>query len=121
VDESYFGPRRVRGRRGRGSGRKVAVIGLLKRKGKVFSSPIMNCSKAELIAVIRGQVLPGESTIDTDGWRAYDGLVMEGYKARLTFFMVVRTTCPRMLWTSITPCHGSHWRISGDDSSLEAE
>ena len=68
VDESYFGPRRVRGRRGRGSGRKVAVIGLLKRKGKVFCSPIMNCSKAELIGVIRGQVLPCESTIYTDGW-----------------------------------------------------
>ena len=58
VDESYFGPRRVRGRRGRGSGRKVAVIGLLKRKGKVLCSPVMNCSKAELIEVIRGQVLP---------------------------------------------------------------
>ena len=70
VDESYFGPRRVRGCRGRGSGRKVAVIGLLKRKGKVFCSPIMNCSKAELIEVIRGQVLPRKSTIYTDGWRA---------------------------------------------------
>jgi transposase len=80
VDESYFGPRRVRGRRGRGSGRKVAVIGLLKRKGKVFCSPVMNCSKAELIEVIRGQVLPRKSTIYTDGWRAYDGLVLEGYK-----------------------------------------
>jgi transposase len=40
----------------------------------------MNCSKAELIEVIRGQVLPRKSTIYTDGWRAYDGLVMEGYK-----------------------------------------
>ena len=70
VDESYFGPRRVRGRRGRGSGRKVAVIGLLKRRGKVFCSPVMNCSKAELIEVIRGQVLPRKSTIYTDGWRA---------------------------------------------------
>ena len=80
VDESYFGPRRVRGRRGRGSGRKVAVIGLLKRKGKVFCSPVMNCSKAELIEVIRGQVLPRKSTIYTEGWRAYDGLVLEGYK-----------------------------------------
>jgi transposase len=76
VDESYFGPRRVRGRRGRGSGRKVAVIGLLKRKGKVFCSPVMNCSKAELIEVIRGQVLPCKSTSYTDGWRAYDGLVI---------------------------------------------
>jgi transposase-like protein len=40
----------------------------------------MNCSKAELIEVIRGQVLPRKSTIYTEGWRAYDGLVMEGYK-----------------------------------------
>jgi transposase len=39
----------------------------------------MNCSKAELIEVIRGQVLPRKSTIYTDGWRAYDGLVMEGH------------------------------------------
>ena len=34
----------------------------------------------ELIEVIRGQVLPRKSTIYTDGWRAYDGLVLEGYK-----------------------------------------
>ena len=80
VDESYFGPRRVRGLRGRGAGRKIPVIGLLKRGGKVFCSPVMNCSKAELMGVIRGQVLQNESTIYTDGWRAYDGLVTEGYK-----------------------------------------
>lgn len=29
ADESYFGPRRVRGRRGRGAGRKVIVFGLI--------------------------------------------------------------------------------------------
>ncbi len=40
----------------------------------------MNCSKAELIEVIRDQVLFRKSTIYTDGWRAYDGLVLEGYK-----------------------------------------
>lgn len=80
VDESYFGPRRVRGLRGRGAGRKIPVIGLLKRGGKVFCSPVMNCSKAELMGVIRGQVLQDQSTIYTDGWRAYDGLVTEGYK-----------------------------------------
>ena len=80
VDESYFGPRRIRGLRGRGAGRKVAVIGLLKRKGKVFCSPVMDCSKAELMGVIRGRVLPRKSTIYTDGWHAYDGLLLEGYK-----------------------------------------
>jgi len=31
VDESYFGPRRVRGRRGRGALGKTIVFGLLKR------------------------------------------------------------------------------------------
>jgi Transposase and inactivated derivatives len=58
----------------------VAVIGLLKRGGKVFCSPVMDCSKAELMGVIKGQVIPAGSTIYTDGWRAYDGLVLEGYK-----------------------------------------
>ena len=29
ADESYFGPRRVRGLRGRGAGRKTVVFGLL--------------------------------------------------------------------------------------------
>lgn len=80
VDESYFGPRRVRGLRGRGASGKVPVIGLLKRKGKVFCYPLMDCSKAELMRVIRGQVIRRRSTIYTDGWRAYDGLVLEGYK-----------------------------------------
>lgn len=80
IDESYFGPRRIRGLRGRRAGRKVAVIGLLKRGGKVFCSPVMNCSKAELMGVIRGKVVAEGSTIYTDGWRAYDGLVTEGYR-----------------------------------------
>ena len=48
VDESYFGPRRVRGKRGRGASGKTPVIGLLKRGGKVFTSVVQNCSKAEL-------------------------------------------------------------------------
>ena len=36
VDASYFGPRRVRGKRGRGASGKVPVIGLLKRGECVF-------------------------------------------------------------------------------------
>jgi transposase-like protein len=40
VDESYFGPQRVRGRRGRGAGRKIIVLGLLKREGRVFTQII---------------------------------------------------------------------------------
>ena len=79
VDESYFGARRVRGRRGRGASGKTPVIGLLKRGGKVFTAIVENCSKQELMPVVRGQVL-SESTVYTDGWKSYDGLVLGGYK-----------------------------------------
>ena len=79
VDESYFGPRRVRGRRGRGASGKTPVIGLLKRADRVFVKVVPNCSRQELLPIIKGQVL-GEATVYTDGWKAYDGLVRDGYK-----------------------------------------
>ena len=37
VDESYFGARRVRGKRDRGAKGKIPVIGPLKRGGKVYT------------------------------------------------------------------------------------
>jgi len=79
IDESYFGPRRVRGRRGRGADRKIPVIGRLKRAGKVFTQIVPNCSKTELLRVVHGQV-KGNATSHTDGWNAYDGLVLDGFK-----------------------------------------
>ena len=79
IDESYFGARRVRGKRGRGALGKVPVVGLLKRNGKVFTQIIENCKRSELMPVIKGKVLE-ESTIYTDGWKSYDGLVLNGYK-----------------------------------------
>ena len=79
IDESYFGPRRVRGKRGRGAGGKTPVIGLLKRGGKVFTEIVENCSKQALMPIIKGQVL-SEATVYTDGWKCYDGLVLGGYK-----------------------------------------
>ena len=79
VDESYFGARRVRGKRGRGAKGKVPVIGLLKRDGKVYTKVVSRCTKAELMPVIKGKVLE-ESTVYTDGWSSYDSLVLNGYK-----------------------------------------
>lgn len=79
VDESYFGARRVRGKRGRGAAGKTPVFGLLKREGKVFVSIVKNCSKEELMPIIEGKILEG-STIYTDGWKAYDGLILNGYE-----------------------------------------
>ena len=82
VDESYFGPRRVRGKRGRGAGNKTPVFGLLKRNGKVYTEIVPDCKKATLQAIIRGRVAP-ESVIHSDGWRGYDGLVDVGYAKHL--------------------------------------
>ena len=78
VDESYFGARRVRGKRGRGAAGKTPVFGLLKRGGKVFVTVVASCSKAALMPIIEGKVLEG-STIYSDGWKAYDGLILNGY------------------------------------------
>lgn len=78
LDESYFGARRVRGKRGRGAAGKTPVFGVLKRKEQVFLTVVKVCSKAELMPIIKGQILE-QSTIYTDGWRAYDGLILNGY------------------------------------------
>jgi transposase-like protein len=79
ADESYFGARRVRGKRGRGAKGKVPVFGLLKRNGKVYTKIVKKCGKAELMPIIKGKILE-ESTVYTDGWKSYDGLVLNGYK-----------------------------------------
>ncbi|MDP2625075.1 MAG: IS1595 family transposase [Candidatus Peregrinibacteria bacterium] len=78
IDESYFGARRVRGKRGRGAAGKTPVFGILKREGKVFVAIVKNCSKAELMPIIQGKILEG-STIHSDGWKSYDGLILNGY------------------------------------------
>ena len=78
LDESYFGARRVRGKKDVEKWGKTPVSGLLKRKGKVFVTVVPNCSREELMPIIQGKILEG-STIHTDGWKAYDGLILNGY------------------------------------------
>jgi transposase-like protein len=82
VDESYFGPRRVKGRRGRGAFGKTAVFGVFKRNGHVYTEIVSDCRKATLQAIIRGRVELG-SVIYSDGWRGYNGLVDVGYGKHL--------------------------------------
>jgi transposase-like protein len=79
VDESYFGAKRVRGKRGRGAAGKIPVFGILQRKGKVYTEIVPDCAQATLQAIIRGKVSP-DSVIHSDGWRGYNGLVDIGYK-----------------------------------------
>lgn len=78
LDESYFGAKRIRGKRGLGAAGKTPVFGLLKRKGNVHVEVVENCSKDQLMPIIQGKILEG-STIHTDGWKAYDGLILNGY------------------------------------------
>lgn len=78
IDESYFGPRRQRGKRGRGARKKVVVLGLRKRNGKVFAEIVPDASQQELLPIIRRTVKSG-SDIYTDGWRSYDALAVYGY------------------------------------------
>jgi transposase len=79
VDESYFGARRVKGKRGRGALGKVKVFGMKKRGDKVYTQIVKNCSASELVPIIK-RLAPDDSTIYSDEWKAYDGLVNAGYK-----------------------------------------
>ena len=82
VDESFFGARRVRGKRARGAYGKTIVFGIFKRNGSVYTEIVPNCSKATLQRVIRGKVSL-DSVIYSDGWRGYNGLVDVGYGKHL--------------------------------------
>ena len=78
ADESYFGGHR-KGIRGCGAAGKVPVFGLLKRRGKVYTCPVSSVSRATLRAVIRQRV-PRGTTIYSDEFAGYDGLITQGYR-----------------------------------------
>lgn len=79
VDESYFGRRRIRGKRGRGAGGKTIVFGIFKRNGRVYTQIVPDAKRATLRAVIRGRIALA-SVVHSDGWIGYDGLVDLGYR-----------------------------------------
>ena len=78
LDESYFGPRRVRGKRDRGAGGKTIVFGLFKRGGQMYTEIVPDCSKKTLQAIMRSKI-DAAAMVNTDGWRGYDGLVDVGF------------------------------------------
>gem|GEM_PF-1742585 len=63
---------------GRGAAGKTPVFGLLKRGEKVFVTIVPDCSRETLLSIIQEKILE-KSTSYTDGRRAYDGLVLNGY------------------------------------------
>jgi len=87
LDESYFGGMKKklyaqdRRKRGRGAENKVPVFGIKKRSdGRVYTQIIKNASKQELLPIIRRLIKKNKTTIFTDKWKSYDGLVLDGYK-----------------------------------------
>jgi transposase len=80
IDESYFGSRHRGDKRGRSTERKIPVVGLLKRKGLVYTEIIPDASKSSLMPIIQGLIVKSKSNIYTDKWKSYDGLVFKGYK-----------------------------------------
>ncbi|PJE62928.1 IS1595 family transposase [Candidatus Roizmanbacteria bacterium CG10_big_fil_rev_8_21_14_0_10_39_6] len=78
LDESYFGPTRVKGKRGRGAGGKTIVFGMLKRKGQVYLKVIDRATKEVVLPVILRKITPG-ADIYTDKWKSYDALALYGY------------------------------------------
>ena len=82
ADESYFGGQR-KGKRGRGASGKVAVFGLLKRGGKVYTVIIPDAKTKTLVPIIEESVVP-DSVVYTDTFRSYDALdVSDFYHMRI--------------------------------------
>ncbi len=79
IDESYFGAKRVKGKRGRGASGKTIVFGIFQRNGKVYTEIVSDARRKTLQDIIRGRV-DLETVIHSDGWRGYNGLVDLGYK-----------------------------------------
>ena len=82
VDESYFGGIR-KGKRGLGAAGKVAVFGLLKRGGKVYTCIIPDAKTSTLLPIIEEKVKP-DSIVYTDTFKAYNALdVSDFYHERI--------------------------------------
>ena len=82
LDESYFGGAR-KGKRGRGAAGKVAVFGILKRGGKVFTKVVVDTKTATLLPLITRKVAP-DSIVYTDCYRSYNALdVSDFYHERI--------------------------------------
>jgi transposase len=80
LDESYFGARRIRGKRGRGAGGKTIVFGIFERgeKNKVRLDIVKDVTKNSLVPVISERIAK-KTVVYTDGYPTYDCLSSLGY------------------------------------------
>lgn len=66
---------------GRGAAGKVAVFGLLKRGGKVYTAIIPNARTETLLPIIQEKVTP-DSIVYTDAFRGYNALDVSDFHHR---------------------------------------
>jgi transposase len=69
------------------------VFGIFKRDGLngrelIYTEIVPNCKKLTLQGIIKGKV-DLASTITTDGWRGYDGLVDVGYDNHYSTYKII--------------------------------
>lgn len=77
IDESYFGGTR-KGKRGRGAAGKVAVFGMLKRHGKVYTVIVRDTSANMLMYEIANKIKL-QSIVYTDSYQSYNALDVSGF------------------------------------------
>jgi len=115
VDESYFGARRVRGKKGRGAGGKPIVFGILERHGKV-SEIVPDASRKQLQSAIRGQVALEASSTRTAGeapigWWTWATKSISGC-------IMVSMSLPAVIVISTALNHSGHMPNGGLQSSM---
>ena len=79
VDETYIGGRRKGEKRGRGTGRKSVVFGILERDGELYTKVVPDASRKSLLPEIMRQV-PRGTRISSDEWSPYRILSALGYE-----------------------------------------
>ena len=77
LDESYFGGAH-KGKRGRGATGKVAVFGILKRGGKVYTKIVNDTKAITLMPLIARKIAP-DSVVYTDCYRSYNALDVSAF------------------------------------------
>lgn len=78
IDETYVGGKH-KGKRGRGSENKTAVIGLVQRKGALKAKVVANTNSSTIKSIVKNNVR-FDVDIVTDEYRSYNILKKLGYK-----------------------------------------
>jgi len=80
MDETYVGGRRRGTKRGRPGpdSHKVAVFGMVERRGRVVAMTVPNVRRATIMPHVQRRVMPA-TTIYTDELKTYDSLGRQGY------------------------------------------